>query len=50
MDREPLESMKDESIEAVLNRYLQGEDIPKKVAMRQLLEDLLDEIMKGERR
>jgi transposase-like protein len=41
--------MKDESIEAVLNRYLQGEDIPKKVAMRQLLEDLLDEIMKGER-
>lgn len=41
--------MKDESIEAVLNRYLQGRDIPKKVAMRQLLEDLLDEIMKGER-
>lgn len=49
MDRKTFDVLKDESIESVLSKYVQGTGIPKKVAMRQLLEDLVDEIMKGER-
>lgn len=50
MDRDTFEVIKDKAIEATLNKHLQGNlKTHEKVAMRQLLEELLDEIMKGER-
>jgi len=50
LERETFEMIKDKAIEATLNKHFHGSMKPhEKVAMRQLLEELLDEIMKGER-
>jgi len=50
LPKDVFDEVKDKSIDEVLRRYLGGSTLSqKKIAMRQLLEDLVDEIMKGER-
>lgn len=50
LSKDIFEAIKDKSVEEALGIYLKGNaGTPKKIALRQLLEELLDEIMKGER-
>ncbi len=50
MEEESFEKIKQKAIESTLNKYL-SENIKtqERMALRRLLEELLDEIMKGER-
>lgn len=51
MDQETFERIKEEAIEEVLNKYFHGKQKPQdKVALHQFLEELLEEIMRGERK
>ncbi|GAB6183603.1 hypothetical protein [Thermodesulfovibrio hydrogeniphilus] len=49
MDQQTFERIKNEAIELILKKYFGENKKPnEKVAMREFLEELLDEIMKGE--
>jgi len=51
MDQETFDRIKEEAIEEVLKKHFKGRLNPQeKVAMHQLLEELLEAIMKGERK
>jgi len=51
MDQETFDRIKEEAIEEVLKKYFKGSlNNQEKVAMHRLLEELLEEIMKGERK
>ncbi len=50
MDQKTFEMIKDKAIESILRKYFNDKMKPnEKVAMHRFLEELLDEIMKGER-